>query len=477
MRRNSFQGRSRPIPSSAPASGGRESPESIGRGCRRHDGGEAFRGGRRRSMTRGTHVPRSPGWCGDRAARHTRFEPKCTRNSHGEDSPRGGDRGGRPGRLLHARPARLRRGVRAGHPGRRSSSSKSRPALTALEGVAMELEDCGFPTLAKVDRHRRRQHGLRRVQLGAAGRGRPAEAGHGAQGPARPERQDLRRPGARPWPGTRPRTCASWSSATRATRTAWWPTRTAGRSRPSAGRAMTRLDHNRAVAALAKKAGVPNAAVTNVTIWGNHSNTQFPDFTNAKIDGKPATEVDHRPGLAGGHVRAAVPEPRGGGHQGPRAVQRLVGGQRGHRPRQDAGPRHRGGRLDERGRRLQRASTACRPGWSSATPAHRRPAAGTWKVVGGWSSTPSARRQVPEDARGAARRGAGCRQAPAPGIECRRSGSVPSSADGESMSTAKNVLGRPAPDVRDRTRRPASTATAAATPARTTRACTPSAPS
>ncbi len=55
--------------------------------------------------------------------------------------------------------------------------------------------------------------------------------------------------------------------------------------------AMTRLDHNRAVAALAAKAGVGNDAVTCMTIWGNHSNTQFPDFTNAKINGKPAEQV------------------------------------------------------------------------------------------------------------------------------------------------------------------------------------------
>lgn len=55
--------------------------------------------------------------------------------------------------------------------------------------------------------------------------------------------------------------------------------------------AMTRLDHNRAVSALAAKAGVGNEAVTCVTIWGNHSNTQYPDFTNAKIAGKPATSV------------------------------------------------------------------------------------------------------------------------------------------------------------------------------------------
>jgi len=55
--------------------------------------------------------------------------------------------------------------------------------------------------------------------------------------------------------------------------------------------AMTRLDENRAKAQLAKKAGVPVKDVTNVAIWGNHSATQFPDFAHAKINGKPVTEV------------------------------------------------------------------------------------------------------------------------------------------------------------------------------------------
>src|SRR5258708_39073531 len=55
--------------------------------------------------------------------------------------------------------------------------------------------------------------------------------------------------------------------------------------------AMTRLDHNRARSALARKAGVGAGAVTQVTIWGNHSNTQFPDFANPRSNGKPATEV------------------------------------------------------------------------------------------------------------------------------------------------------------------------------------------
>src|SRR5215831_13301761 len=55
--------------------------------------------------------------------------------------------------------------------------------------------------------------------------------------------------------------------------------------------AMTRLDENRARAQLAQKAGVSIRSVANMTIWGNHSATQYPDFYNAKIDGRPANEV------------------------------------------------------------------------------------------------------------------------------------------------------------------------------------------
>jgi malate dehydrogenase len=55
--------------------------------------------------------------------------------------------------------------------------------------------------------------------------------------------------------------------------------------------AMTRLDQNRAMSQLAQKSGRPVAEVTNLAIWGNHSSTQYPDFYNAKIGGRPATEV------------------------------------------------------------------------------------------------------------------------------------------------------------------------------------------
>ncbi len=59
--------------------------------------------------------------------------------------------------------------------------------------------------------------------------------------------------------------------------------------------ALTRLDQNRAYAQLAQKAGVKVTDVSNVTIWGNHSATQYPDAENAKIGGKPAMDVitDH----------------------------------------------------------------------------------------------------------------------------------------------------------------------------------------
>jgi malate dehydrogenase len=55
--------------------------------------------------------------------------------------------------------------------------------------------------------------------------------------------------------------------------------------------AMTMLDQNRAVTQLALKAGAPTSAVSNLAIWGNHSPTMYPDFNNAKISGRPVTEV------------------------------------------------------------------------------------------------------------------------------------------------------------------------------------------
>jgi malate dehydrogenase len=55
--------------------------------------------------------------------------------------------------------------------------------------------------------------------------------------------------------------------------------------------AMTRLDHNRAIAQLAAKLGVPVSEVTNMTVWGNHSTTQYPDLVHAKVGGRSAWDA------------------------------------------------------------------------------------------------------------------------------------------------------------------------------------------
>lgn len=82
--------------------------------------------------------------------------------------------------------------------------------------------------------------------------------------------------------------------------------------------AMTRLDQNRAMAQLAIKAGVRVSDVTNMTIWGNHSATQYPDADNARIKGKPVSEfIGHREWLRGEFITtvqkrgAAIIEARG----------------------------------------------------------------------------------------------------------------------------------------------------------------------
>ena len=55
--------------------------------------------------------------------------------------------------------------------------------------------------------------------------------------------------------------------------------------------ALTRLDHNRALAQLARRTGAPVTAIRHLAIWGNHSATQYPDVFHAEVDGKPATEL------------------------------------------------------------------------------------------------------------------------------------------------------------------------------------------
>lgn len=81
--------------------------------------------------------------------------------------------------------------------------------------------------------------------------------------------------------------------------------------------AMTRLDHNRALAQLSTKTGAPVSAIKNLTIWGNHSATQYPDLFHASVAGKPAADLVEQSWLEGDFIPtvakrgAAIIEARG----------------------------------------------------------------------------------------------------------------------------------------------------------------------
>src|SRR5262245_4342742 len=163
------------------------------------------------------------------------------------------------------------------------------PAMPALEGVAMELDDCSFPCLQEIvltdDPNRAFKDCNWALLVGSF----PRKQGM--------ERKDLLGINGKIFVGQ------GKALATRAAKdvrilVVGNPCNTNclvayqnGKDIPAERwTAMTRLDHNRARNALARKAGVGDAEVTQVTIWGNHSNTQYPDFTNARIKGRPATE-------------------------------------------------------------------------------------------------------------------------------------------------------------------------------------------
>ena len=164
------------------------------------------------------------------------------------------------------------------------------PALPALEGVAMELDDCSFSTLKDIvitDNAEKAFDGCNYALLVGSF---PRKAGM--------ERKELLDINGKIFVGQGTALAAKAASDVRILvvgnpcNTNCLVARSNGRSIPAERwTAMTRLDHNRARTALAKKAGVSNSDVTQMTIWGNHSNTQFPDFSNAKINGKPAEQI------------------------------------------------------------------------------------------------------------------------------------------------------------------------------------------
>ena len=164
------------------------------------------------------------------------------------------------------------------------------PALPALEGVAMELDDCSFSTLKDIvitDNAEKAFDGCNYALLVGSF---PRKAGM--------ERKELLDINGKIFVGQGKALAAKAAADVRILvvgnpcNTNCLVARSNGRSIPAERwTAMTRLDHNRARTALAKKAGVSNSDVTQMTIWGNHSNTQFPDFSNAKINGKPAEQT------------------------------------------------------------------------------------------------------------------------------------------------------------------------------------------
>ena len=164
------------------------------------------------------------------------------------------------------------------------------PGMKALEGVKMELDDCAFPLLNGIVTTCDLNEGFKGANWGLLVGSVPRKKGM--------ERSDLLGINGKIFIGQgqaieknaaddirvlvvgNPCNTNCWIAMTHATNipaNRWF--------------AMTRLDENRGRAQLAQKAGVHVNEVTNMTIWGNHSSTQYPDFYNAKIGGKPATEV------------------------------------------------------------------------------------------------------------------------------------------------------------------------------------------
>ena len=164
------------------------------------------------------------------------------------------------------------------------------PAMKALEGVVMELDDCAFPLLAGIEYTSDLKHAFTDTNWALLVGSVPRKAGM--------ERGDLLNINGGIF---KPQGRAIAENAASDVRTlvVGNPCNTncliARSNAPEvpADRwfAMTRLDQNRAETQLAKKAGAPVADVKNLVIWGNHSATQFPYFANSTIGGVKTTDV------------------------------------------------------------------------------------------------------------------------------------------------------------------------------------------
>jgi malate dehydrogenase len=164
------------------------------------------------------------------------------------------------------------------------------PVLKALQGVVMELEDCAFPLLENIVVSDDPAVAFDGVNWALLIGSRPRSQGM--------ERGDLIRVNG-PIFVDQGRALSDKAAGDVRVLVVGNPANTncliAMCNAPDIPRerfsALTYLDHNRALAQLAKKAGVAVSEVSNVTIWGNHSATQYPDGENARIKGRPAPDV------------------------------------------------------------------------------------------------------------------------------------------------------------------------------------------
>lgn len=163
-------------------------------------------------------------------------------------------------------------------------------ALKAVEGTAMELDDCAFPLLAGVDITDDPNKAFDGVSVALLIGARPRSKGM--------ERSDLLEANGgifKPQGKALNDHAASDIKVLVVGNPANTNCLIAQQNAPDipAERftSMMRLDHNRAIAQLAAKAGVAVPEVTNMTVWGNHSPTQYPDIFNAKVNGKNAAET------------------------------------------------------------------------------------------------------------------------------------------------------------------------------------------
>ena len=164
------------------------------------------------------------------------------------------------------------------------------PALPALQGVVMELNDCAFPTLAGVVATDDANAAFKDVDYALLVGARP-------RGPGM-ERKDLLSangaifgPQGKALNAHAKRDVKVLVVGNPANTNALIAQQNAPDLDPRCFTAMVRLDHNRAKAQLAEKLGKHNTDVRKMTIWGNHSSTQYPDLSQTTVDGKPALSL------------------------------------------------------------------------------------------------------------------------------------------------------------------------------------------